>query len=407
MPHCGPAIRVRPGIFCASTFQKSSTSVLSGVPIQRLRYRRLRQGQCRWNRHRLSRPRYIAGEPFIARLSVVGGITNYELLTRWMQLGSFLPWYRNHYDGYNKQFQEPYAYGEPVPSNCRKYVELRYRMMQVYYDAMYQWTQTGMPIARALFLNDPNDPQVYANLIQLPGMPVPCVNTEFYVGPGLSGSSDYRSTRQPQPSHPAHPQRLPPREQRLVPVRGQHRSYRRRYYRRSGAVSVTAGSIPSPSMFVPAPFCRFANWSNGWEKSPANPLTLNFYPGPDRWTDALAYPLYQDDGTTEPGNHRDTIACRGSTSRHCKTGVRSQGRYASHGRTTILRHPRRFTMWRFWASITSPTGVTRDGTALTDVGNPTGLDSSPVDAWYWNSSIQIAFAKINDNRGDTTVTFNY
>jgi alpha-glucosidase len=43
------------------------------------------------------------------------GITNYELLTRWMILGSFLPWYRNHYDGYNKQFQEPWAYGEPVP----------------------------------------------------------------------------------------------------------------------------------------------------------------------------------------------------------------------------------------------------------------------------------------------------
>jgi len=115
---------------------------------------------------------YIAGEPFTAA-SVEGGITNYELLTRWMQLGSFLPWYRNHYDGYNKQFQEPYAYGEPVPSNCRKYVELRYRMMQVYYDAMYQWTQTGMPIARALFLNDSNDPQVYANAN---------VSSEFYVG---------------------------------------------------------------------------------------------------------------------------------------------------------------------------------------------------------------------------------
>lgn len=34
---------------------------------------------------------------------VLQGITNYELLTRWMILGSFLPWYRNHYDGYNKQ----------------------------------------------------------------------------------------------------------------------------------------------------------------------------------------------------------------------------------------------------------------------------------------------------------------
>lgn len=113
---------------------------------------------------------FISGTPF-SSASVVGGITNYELLTRWMQIGSFLPWYRNHYDGYNKQFQEPYAYGEPVPTNCRKYIELRYRMMQVYYDSMYQWTQTGMPIARALFLNDPADPQVYGNL-----------NDQFYVG---------------------------------------------------------------------------------------------------------------------------------------------------------------------------------------------------------------------------------
>jgi alpha-glucosidase len=37
-------------------------------------------------------------------------------------------------------------------------------MLQIYYDAMYEWTQTGMPIARALFLNDPDDPEVYQHL---------------------------------------------------------------------------------------------------------------------------------------------------------------------------------------------------------------------------------------------------
>ena len=81
-----------------------------------------------------------------------------------MILGSFLPWYRNHYDGYNKQFQEPWAYGEPVPTNCRYFVGLRYRMLHVYYSAMYLATTTGMPIARALFLNDPNDLEVYNHL---------------------------------------------------------------------------------------------------------------------------------------------------------------------------------------------------------------------------------------------------
>ena len=92
---------------------------------------------------------------------VIGGETNPQLLIRWMQVGAFLPWYRNHYDGYNKAFQEPWRYPEPVPTICRKYVELRYRMLQIFYDAMFEWTQSGMPIARALFLNDPDDLNVY------------------------------------------------------------------------------------------------------------------------------------------------------------------------------------------------------------------------------------------------------
>jgi alpha-glucosidase len=95
---------------------------------------------------------------------VIGGVTNPELFVRWMQAGSFLPWFRNHYLGYDKDYQEAYAYGEPVTSICRRYVELRYRMLQIYYDAMYEWTKTGMPIARALFLNDPDDPEVYRHL---------------------------------------------------------------------------------------------------------------------------------------------------------------------------------------------------------------------------------------------------
>ena len=102
-------------------------------------------------------PNGTTSQPFVQNGKVIGGITNYELLTRWILLGSFLPWFRNHYDGYFKQFQEPYAYGQPVPQNCRYFIELRYRMLPLYYSLMYENTQTGMPIARALFLNDPSD----------------------------------------------------------------------------------------------------------------------------------------------------------------------------------------------------------------------------------------------------------
>ena len=95
---------------------------------------------------------------------VIGGLTDPELFVRWMQAGSFLPWFRNHYIGYDKEYQEVYAFGEAVAGICRAAIERRYRMLQVYYDAMYEWTQTGMPIVRALFLNDPDDPAVYRHL---------------------------------------------------------------------------------------------------------------------------------------------------------------------------------------------------------------------------------------------------
>jgi alpha-glucosidase len=95
---------------------------------------------------------------------VEGGVTDRELFVRWMQAGAFLPWFRNHYIGYDKEYQEAYAYGEEIAGICRTWVERRYRLLQVFYDAMYEWTESGMPIVRALFLNDPEDPEVYRHL---------------------------------------------------------------------------------------------------------------------------------------------------------------------------------------------------------------------------------------------------
>ncbi len=56
---------------------------------------------------------------------VFDGITDPELLTRWTTTSAFIGWFRNHYDGYHKQYQEPYAYGDPYMSACRKYIEIR------------------------------------------------------------------------------------------------------------------------------------------------------------------------------------------------------------------------------------------------------------------------------------------
>lgn len=67
-----------------------------------------------------------------------------------------------------KQFQEPYAYAEHYEQNegryhgreamlyrsvlpvCRYHVRLRYSLMQVLYDAMFENVITGLPIARSM-----------------------------------------------------------------------------------------------------------------------------------------------------------------------------------------------------------------------------------------------------------------
>ncbi len=335
----------------------------------------------------------IAGTPFRSA-SVTGGVTNYELLTRWMQLGSFLPWYRNHYDGYNKEFQEPYAYGEPVPTNCRKYVELRYRMLQVYYDAMYEWTQTGMPIARALFLNDPNDPQVYANL-----------SDQFFVG------ADFLVAPVIDPHESLNPPSSPVRSV-YFPAGSNWYEFMDNQGPLTGAVTGgqqinTLAGLDRVPIYVRAgailPFCELEQWVGGL---PANPITFNFYPGPDRWTDGQAYQLYQDDGLTNQASngayrvsrvYQRTLQNGSSVTRQVRV-ARVHDNFPPPATSYFIG---------ILGSITKPAAVDRDGTLLTDVEDPTGLANSPVDSWYWNASIQVAFAKIIDNRADTTVTFKY
>lgn len=333
----------------------------------------------------------IVGQKFQSAV-VVGGVTNFELLTRWMQLGSFLPWYRNHYDGYNKAFQEPFAYGEPVPTNCRRYVELRYRMLQVYYDAMYECTQTGLPIARALFLNDPGDPGVYSH----------CddqffVGADFLVAPILDPHASFNPPTQPTRSI-------------YLPAGSEWYSFMDNQAPLEGAVG---GGTTIPDYFadldrVPVyvragailPFCELQQWVG---QLPVNPLTFNCYPGPDRWTDDRAYRLLEDDGETAAGPHR--------LSRIYQRTTRNGASVAREVRVSHIEGayapPANFYFVAILGSVTKPQTVLRDGTALPDAGGGDNLSRSPTDSWYWNASIQIAFAKVFDNVPDTTLTFNY
>ncbi len=345
--------------------------------------------------------------------TVQGNITNYELLTRWMQVGSFLPWYRNHYDGYNKQFQEAFAYAEPVPTNCRTYVELRYTMMQVYYDAMYQWTQTGLPICRPLFLNAPQDEGVYGNNNYY-------INSQFFVGDDfLVAPILFQAESASPPISPTRDLYLPAGsdwyafQNNEAPLLGSVAG--------GSVISYTAGLDLVP-LYVRAgailPFQELEQWVG---QIPANPLTINCYPGPDRWSDDQAYQLYQDDGATKnaetEGEYRltriyqQTLVNNGVTTRQIRLN-QVYNNYNPAPVPTVELLPGQLTLSDYnyiaiLGSITSASQVTRDGKVLPNVGNSDALESATGDAWYWNESIDIVFVKLFANTTDTTVSVTY
>ena len=139
-----------------------------------------------------------------------------ELYLRWFQFGAFctlfrshgrawklrLPWGWNtgevgpteigHYDG--AALPDPSQLHNPqVEPICRKYLELRYRMLPSIYSAVHECATTGMPIMRALWLHFPNDPKAVActdqymwgkNLLVAPVVAKGATTRGVYLPPG-------------------------------------------------------------------------------------------------------------------------------------------------------------------------------------------------------------------------------
>ena len=83
-----------------------------------------------------------------------------ELLTRWLQLGVFTPFLRNH-AALGTADQEPWVHGEPYESINRRFIELRYHLLPYLYTAFWQCAQSGAPMLRPLFWQWPDDERAY------------------------------------------------------------------------------------------------------------------------------------------------------------------------------------------------------------------------------------------------------
>jgi alpha-glucosidase len=102
----------------------------------------------------------ISGVPFCG--ADVGGFAypaTGELLARWTQAGAFTPFFRNH--NCDRRAQEPWAFGEPWLSICRKYLKLRVRLLPYLYTVFEESCRTGAPVMRPMFFDYPQDPEAY------------------------------------------------------------------------------------------------------------------------------------------------------------------------------------------------------------------------------------------------------
>jgi alpha-glucosidase len=84
------------------------------------------------------------------------GTTTPKLFARWLTIGSFTPFFRVH-KASDESTSEPWTYGESVENISRNYISLRYRLLPYLYSAFAEAHKTGMPVNRAMIIDNTSD----------------------------------------------------------------------------------------------------------------------------------------------------------------------------------------------------------------------------------------------------------
>lgn len=356
--------------------------------------------------------------------SDVGGFSgarpSAELLVRWTILGTFIPWFRNHYENYNPDSekrtkgQEPYAYENENPAvvpMCRKYIELRYQLIQVLYDLMYENHLTGKPIIRPLFFNE-MDPQVFEDH-----------------GSGFFSSSQYQNSRlddqffvgkdilvcpvvvEGQNNRPVY---LPGGSQWYVfknnifrldePVNGGVEfeynapwdNYQQLDFMNNIPIYIRDGAI------IPMREVEQYVGQLHSEGKP-NPITFNIYPGRDS-----TYQLYlDDDGETRNAEERSQYRLTQVSHTAIVNGQRIR-----FERTQDNYNPFETFFYVSLLGSSAPTqvvaGVTK-GTpvTLTSQASKDALAAATQNSYYYDLPLQTIFIKIFDNNPDLTIEVTF
>jgi alpha-glucosidase len=102
------------------------------------------------------------------------GSPSKELFIRWLSVGVYTPFFRNHTE-IGSLDQEPWAFGEEFEGIAKKMIEFRYRLIPYIYSVFYEASLTGMPVARSLAINYTYDSRIYEWNFQ----------NQYLFGPGI------------------------------------------------------------------------------------------------------------------------------------------------------------------------------------------------------------------------------
>ena len=114
-----------------------------------------------WNHMRISVPMLqnlgISGFPIVgADIGGYKGSPQPDLLTKWLELGTFNPIDRDHTEKGSAD-QEPWVHGPEQEAIRKRYIEERYRLLPYIYTSMEEATRDGLPLMRPMFLEYPDE----------------------------------------------------------------------------------------------------------------------------------------------------------------------------------------------------------------------------------------------------------